>query len=453
MRFHEIIPGRLYQRGLLDARAIPDLKARGVRTVVALTGPSEEPVRSWLQRTGGRYLHIPIADGKKIPRLEQLATQLAARLHDEPTVIHCRAGRNRSGLLSALIVREHLGVSGAEALLYVQERRPNALANEHFCSYLRELPAPGKLSTTTTEVAGMSEQQDLIAQARELGLVDDETDQPELTTTDDQPVEQIEIQPKEADGRTWVGAEQLRPYLVRIEDLKETPGNPFKGKAHVAKLMASLNRFGQVRAILADAEDAVTIRAGHHLKLAAEELGWTHLAVINAEFNDQGEALAYLLADNRLARVGDEEAKAIEQLTIIDLIGEGNLEGTGWDLDSVETLRAEAGTTPVIVEPEPWGGEAAETAEEAAARAAALSNYEPHKEIPLYMTLPEHEQFSEHVRLLQNAWGLGGVMATILRALSECYEREAAPVPGDSDVSLSEGSLAAGGPDDDDFPL
>lgn len=283
----------------------------------------------------------------------------------------------------------------------------------------------------------MSEQQqgDMLDQMRELGLVDDGEDQPETTQSErtEEPEEesengQMEIQSRAADGRTWVGAEQLRPYLCRIEDLKPTPGNPDKGKAHVGVLMGSLERFGQTRAILVDAADGVTIRAGHHLTRAAEQLGWTHIAAIAAEFNDEGEALAYLLADNRLARVGDEEAKAIEQLTIIDMIGEGNLKGTGWDLDSVETLRAEAGATPVIVEQEPWGGQAAETAEEASARAKALEGYEPHKEIPLYMTLPEHERFTEHVRLLQQAWGLKGVMQTILRALEECYDREAAPV-------------------------
>lgn len=345
----------------------------------------------------------------------------------------------------------------------------------------------------------MSEPQqgDLLEQMREAGLYDEDDEQNPATTTADsgeaaQPEAQMEIQPVQADGRTWTGAEQLRPYLCRIEDLQPTPGNPPKGKVHVGKLMGSLNRFGQTRAILIDAADGVTIRAGHHLTLAATELGWTHIAAIAAEFNDEGEAIAYLMADNQLARVGDEDVDKEQQLTLIDIIGEQNLQGTGWDLDAVETLRSEAGATPVILEQEPWGGAPAETAEEASARAAALGGYEPHKEIPLYMTLPQHELFSEHVRLLQNAWGLKGVMDTILRALHECYDREAAPVsapasegeapagttaastpseasptgdgggvgaspapiqePGDSDVSLSEGSVLAGGPDDE-IPL
>lgn len=277
-----------------------------------------------------------------------------------------------------------------------------------------------------------AEQGDLLAELREGGLIDDETDAPQLTTAepeDTEPeAEQLELQPAAADGRVWRGAEQLRPYLVRIPDLKPTPGNPDKGKTHVGRLKGSLERFGQTRAILADASDGVTIRAGHHLTRAAEEMGWTHIAVIQAEFNDEGEAIAYLMADNQLARVGDEGADKDRQLELIDLIGETNLEGTGWELDAVENLRAEVGQVAVVAETEPWGGEAAESGEEAAARAAALAGYEPHKEIPLYMTLPQHELFSEHVRLLQNAWGIKGVMDTILRALEECYNREAAPV-------------------------
>lgn len=282
----------------------------------------------------------------------------------------------------------------------------------------------------------MSEPRDLLQQMAEAGLVDDGEDQPETTTADPEEAAadaQMEIQPATADGRTWQGAEQLRPYLVRIEDLKPTEGNPFKGKSHVGRLKGSLVRFGQTRPILIDAAEDGRIRAGHHLTLAAEDLGWTHIAAIAAEFNSEGEAIAYLMADNRLARVGDEDADTVKQLTMLDLIGEQNLEGTGWDLDSVETLRSEAGAIPVIAEQEPWGGEAAETAEEASARAAALSGYEPHKEIPLYMTLPEHEQYVEHVRLLQQAWSLKGQMAVILRALAEAYEREAAPVGGAPD--------------------
>lgn len=51
----------------------------------------------------------------------------------------CNAGRNRSGLLSALIVRELTGLPGAAAMAVVREHRPNAIANPHFERFLEEL--------------------------------------------------------------------------------------------------------------------------------------------------------------------------------------------------------------------------------------------------------------------------------------------------------------------------
>lgn len=423
----EILPGSLWVRGIPEARHVEEVDV----VVSCLRHPDLELASAMT----GVYLSYPMSDGKRLPAgLPLIVDDLASHVRaGHKVVIHCRAGRNRSALLAALVVREVTGCSGAQARELVQERRPNSLYNEWFAAYLDTLPEPAesaKMTDTTTEVADMSEPQDNLDEVLQLGLVDDGEGTPQLTTQDPEEREngQMEMQDAAADGRTWNGAEQLRPYLCRIEDLKPTPGNPDKGKAHVGQLMGSLTRFGQVRAILIDAADGVTIRAGHHLTRAATELGWTHVAAIQAEFSEQGEAIAYLMADNRLARIGDEEAKPGEQLELIELIGEGNLKGTGWDLDSVETLRAEAGATPVILEVEPWGGAAAETAEEASARAASLAGYEAHKEIPLYMTLPQHALFSEHVRLLQNAWGVKGVMDTILRALEECYNREAAPV-------------------------
>lgn len=238
---------------------------------------------------------------------------------------------------------------------------------------------------------------------------------------------QTEIQSKTDDQNNWRGAEQLRPYLCRISLLQPTEGNPDKGKAHVGRLKASLTRFGQTRPILIDSADGVTIRAGHHLTRAAEELGWTHIAAVAAEFSDEGEAIAYLMADNRLARVGDEDASVQQQLALLDLVGD-SLQGTGWDIDTIEKLRAEAGVEAPPAEAEPWQGPAAETAEEAAARVRATKSY---KKVPIDLTQDEHEQFEEMVRLLKQAYKMRGTKDVILRALDEAYEREAARAPDD----------------------
>lgn len=316
----------------------------------------------------------------------------------------------------------------------------------------------------------MPDQGSLLEEAVQAGLFDeDDTDAPQLTTTEpgdtapeqthppiiepdlptmDAPegivppserivvddttremLGQTTLQPPEADGNRWTGADALRPYLVRIEDLKPTPGNPNKGKAHVILLRESLRQFGQVRAILTDAaEGGLMIRAGHHLTLAAEDLGWTHIAAIPAEFDDEGKAIAYLMADNQLAARGNEDANALEQYTLLNDLDPAMRQVAGYREDDLEDLAHKGGAVQTITEVEAWGGAASESAAEAAARAEALSQYEPHKEVQLYLNEQEHATFSEHIRLLQSAWGTKGVLDTIMQALKEGYEREAAPI-------------------------
>jgi protein-tyrosine phosphatase len=52
-------------------------------------------------------------------------------------------GFNRSALLAGLILTE-LGMSGADAVNRLRERRPGALFNERFAAYLGTLPPGGK---------------------------------------------------------------------------------------------------------------------------------------------------------------------------------------------------------------------------------------------------------------------------------------------------------------------
>lgn len=222
----------------------------------------------------------------------------------------------------------------------------------------------------------------------------------------------------------WKGAEALRPYLVPIEDLKDTDGNGFKGELHVAQLAASLERFGQVRPILTDQEDGLTIRAGHHLRLAAAQLGWTHFAALPSEFGSYDEAIAYVLADNRLTEIGTRDAAA--QMTLLDLVGEGNLEGTGWTIDDVETLRAMHAQVPTISEAEPWAGGFSETAQQAAERAQSIAAHQQHREVPLLLTMPEWELFEEWCRALQKVYGTTGVKDTILEAFRREVEASSA---------------------------
>ncbi len=145
----EILPGKLYQRGLFYKfpleRKIEVLTAGNVGAVACLVRLPDAELQSWLWLNGGMYIYHPISDGKVIPRvLEFYASDLAQVIRKgKAVIVQCRAGRNRSGLLAALVVREITGCSGTEALEHVQRTRPNALANGYFCSYLRSLPERG----------------------------------------------------------------------------------------------------------------------------------------------------------------------------------------------------------------------------------------------------------------------------------------------------------------------
>jgi protein-tyrosine phosphatase len=143
----EILPGKLYQRGLFGPAPVEAkvaaLREGNVGAMAVLVRKPDPEVAAWLEAEGGVYVYRPISDGKNVEVgfLEMLACEMAQVIRGGKAVItQCRAGRNRSGLLSALIIRELEGVSGAEALAHVQRIRPNALYNPHFCEYLRSLP-------------------------------------------------------------------------------------------------------------------------------------------------------------------------------------------------------------------------------------------------------------------------------------------------------------------------
>lgn len=146
MKLHEILPGQLYQRGLTRGvrTCLATVAERNVGAVACLVRAHDRDLMHWLEEHGGTYLYFPFADGTVVPeQLPELARRLAEVIRGgRPVIVHCRAGRNRSGLLSALVVREVLGIDGRSALQHVQLTRPNALANEAFAEYLRRLPAP-----------------------------------------------------------------------------------------------------------------------------------------------------------------------------------------------------------------------------------------------------------------------------------------------------------------------
>jgi hypothetical protein len=113
------------------------------------------------------------------------------------------------------------------------------------------------------------------------------------------------------------------PKIVRLKvsDLHPDPDNArVHGRDNLRAIRESLQRFGQVRPLLATADYVVV--AGNGTLAAAEALGWEELDVVVLPWEDREKARAYAIADNRTAELAAWDNDALAgQLT--DLAASG----------------------------------------------------------------------------------------------------------------------------------
>jgi len=129
-------------------------------------------------------------------------------------------------------------------------------------------------------------------------------------------------------------AEDLAPLVVPIDTLRQLPGNPRRGD--VDAVAASLQRFGQRKPIVVDADGVII--AGNHTWAAAKALGWDEIAVVRVG-DDQATAQAFALADNRTAELGGyDEAALLDLIRSVAEVDADLLADTGWDDASVQDL-------------------------------------------------------------------------------------------------------------------
>lgn len=91
------------------------------------------------------YIYFPILDDDaELPNLAKLGAvaRLGASLIERGhrVLSHCGMGFNRSALMAGLILTE-LGMPGAGAVARLRERRPGALYNERFASFVESCSA------------------------------------------------------------------------------------------------------------------------------------------------------------------------------------------------------------------------------------------------------------------------------------------------------------------------
>lgn len=91
------------------------------------------------------YVYFPINDDNEqmppLTKLRAIAQLGASLIADGHRVLsHCGMGYNRSALMAGLILVE-LGMSGAQAVERLRQRRPGALYNDGFAAFLESLDA------------------------------------------------------------------------------------------------------------------------------------------------------------------------------------------------------------------------------------------------------------------------------------------------------------------------
>ena len=144
---YDMHEGLVFQRGKLkrlDTTRMEDaFEHHGIEIVVGLNGPKrDENLQKLHDDELIDYFFYPIPDNKLSEEdakwLLTVASNIAADIKytGASVLSHCNAGRNRSGLMNALIIKELAHCTGKEAREIVQRERPNALANDHFVAFL-----------------------------------------------------------------------------------------------------------------------------------------------------------------------------------------------------------------------------------------------------------------------------------------------------------------------------
>lgn len=114
------------------------------------------------------------------------------------------------------------------------------------------------------------------------------------------------------------GVTGVANQVVKTGELVPHPRNYNRhSPEQLGRLRASLRRFGQVRSVVVQALDGggYIIVAGHGLVEAAKAEGWTevHADVIPADWPEV-KVLAYMAADNELARLADPDQEQLAAL-------------------------------------------------------------------------------------------------------------------------------------------
>jgi hypothetical protein len=221
-------------------------------------------------------------------------------------------------------------------------------------------------------------------------------------------------------------APNLRQHAVPIDEPQSHPDN--KRLGDVENIKRSITRFGQVRPVMQQ-ESTGYIVAGNHTRKAMQELGLSHIAVIAVPMDDE-EALAYLVADNRLAELGGYDDAGLNA-NLEKLMLAGKLEGTGFTPDEVDDRLAAMDALPEV-EPADEQAQHGTTNEELAQRFANRSQSGPLRQFVLMYPQETGTVVEGQLHRLGKAWGITKTADVVTEALRRCLEDP--PVAGLTDA-------------------
>ena len=156
--------------------------------------------------------------------------------------------------------------------------------------------------------------------------------------------------------------ESIKNLSKPIDKLIPLEGNPRRGDVNA--IAASYREFGQVKPIVVtdNGNGTFTIIAGNHQVEAAKQLGWTNVAAVVLDADDD-RAIAFALADNRTMELGysDNSDVADFLVQISDSYGDllNNLRWDDFEMAAIDewtekNLQTEVDTgyvAPVMIAP------------------------------------------------------------------------------------------------------
>lgn len=218
-------------------------------------------------------------------------------------------------------------------------------------------------------------------------------------------------------GYTAKIAPELQSFARPITDPKVHPENV--RKHNIEKIAQSLEAHGQRALIIVQASTGLIVK-GNGTFTAAQLLGWGEVAQSWQEMDDS-QAMAFLLADNRASDLATYDRKKLRD-GLAKLAADRGFFDSLWTEEELADIEDDlAGAT--VIETESKAEFATKDGEAIKHERAALPG-EKQREVPLVMSIADHEMFMGRIAILQKAFGTGGRILTIMEAVKRQAEME-----------------------------